>query len=71
MKKAFTFDEWFAYVLSAARVRDQIDCELGELLLQAGSDDSVWPMVYDRANVIGQCELADSIRNLAVAENRA
>lgn len=70
MKKAFTFDEWFRFTLAVCRVRDEIDHELGELMIRAGCDDSLWPAVHDRANVIGQHALADSVRALAIAEDR-
>lgn len=62
--RPFTLDEWFRFSLAAVRVRDEVDAELGELMLRvAGGDDSL-AAVHDRLNVLGHFEGADRIRRI-------
>jgi|HubBroStandDraft_4_1064222.scaffolds.fasta_scaffold00029_5 hypothetical protein len=64
LRRQFTLDEYFAWVLCAARVRDKVDRELGLLMLAAADDDSQWPAVHDRLNVIGDFKGADRLRRI-------
>lgn len=65
LRRKFTFEEWFAFTLAAARVEKEVDAELGRLLLKiSGGDDSAIAAVHDRLNVIGNFAGADRIRKL-------
>lgn len=65
LRRKFTFEERVSLILAAARVRDEVDAELGALLLRvAQSEDEALSLVHDRLNVIGRFEGADRIRKL-------
>lgn len=66
----WNFDNWFRFVLAAGRTRDEVDRELGESLLTAAKEDSIeaWASVYDRANIVGEYDLADRLRKLIRGE---
>ncbi len=66
----WTLETYFAFVVAATRVHDNVDAELGELMLAAADDDTVeaWAKVHDRANVIGRHDLADRLRQLVRGE---
>jgi hypothetical protein len=63
--RPFTLSEWAAFTLAAARVRDEIDRELGEALLcVARGDDGALARVYDRLLILGEFAGADRLRAL-------
>jgi hypothetical protein len=65
LRRPLTLAERIAFTLAATRVRDEVDIELGELLLRvADGDDSALAAVHDRLNVLGNFEGADRIRRL-------
>jgi len=65
IRRDFTFAESCWFTLAATRVRDEVDAELGNLLLRvARGDDSALPAVHDRMNVIGRFDGADRLRRL-------
>lgn len=69
LRRKFTFDEWFWFTLAAGRVKDEVDAELGELLLRVSrGDDSALSLVHDRMNVIGRFDGADKIRQIVCEE---
>jgi hypothetical protein len=70
IEQPWTLELWMAFVLAATRVRDETDKELGELLLVAGKDDTeeAWAKVADRANIIGEFDMAERLRQLVKGE---
>lgn len=65
IRRKFTFSEWVCFALAASRVRDEVDRELGELLLRvADGEDDALAAVHDRLNVLGDFAGADRIRRL-------
>jgi hypothetical protein len=66
----WTLELKMGFVLAACRVRDETDKELGELLLAASKEDTeaAWGKVYDRANIIGQFDMAERLRKLIKGE---
>lgn len=67
LRRKFTFEEWFWFTLAAARVRDEVDEELGKLLLRVSQgDDSALALAHDRLNVIGRFDGADRIRRIVL-----
>lgn len=63
--RAFTLDERVRFVLAAARVRDEVDRELGLLLLAvARGDDSALAAVSDRLLEMGDDVRAERVRRL-------
>jgi uncharacterized NAD(P)/FAD-binding protein YdhS len=69
LRRQFTFDEWFRFSRAAARVRDEVNAELGELLLRVSKgDDSALADVHDRLNVLGNFAGADQIRRLVLED---
>jgi hypothetical protein len=63
--KPWRFDDWFRFTLAAALVREQVDRELGDLLLAVSAgDDSKLAAVHDRLNVLGRFDDADKIRKI-------
>jgi hypothetical protein len=69
LRRPFTFEEWFRFTLAAARVREEVDQELGDLLLRvADGDDTALALVHDRLTVLGDFDGADRIRRLITEE---
>ena len=65
LRRDFTAAERLLFLAHAARVRDEVDAELGGLLLRvADGDDEALAAVHDRANVLGRHDIADRIRRL-------
>lgn len=53
------------------QIERDVDIELGHAILRiAGGDDSSFPKVHDRANVIGRFDIADRVRALVSEEIR-
>jgi hypothetical protein len=70
LKCPWTLEIKLGFVLAACRVRDETDRELGELLLAASKEDTeaAWDKVYVRANVIGEFDMAERLRQLVKGE---
>lgn len=65
LRRKFTFTERIQVILLAARIRDEVDNELGQLLMRvADGDDVALAEAHDRFNVLGRFEGADRIRRL-------
>lgn len=65
LRRKFTFTERIQVILLAARIRDEVDNELGQLLMRvADGDDVALAEAHDRLNVLGRFEGADRIRRL-------
>lgn len=65
LHRPFTLDELCRFTLAATRVRDEVDRELGELLLRvAAGDDDALALAHDRLNVVGRFEQADKLREI-------
>jgi hypothetical protein len=65
LRRKFTFAEWAQFTLAAGRVRDEVDRELGELLLRVSSgDDDALALAHDRLNVLGDFAGADKLRKI-------
>jgi len=65
--RKFTQAERAALTLAAARVRDEVDGEAGQLLLRIASGDespAVYAALHDRLNVAGRHDQADRLRAL-------
>lgn len=65
------FSEWLKLQLLAARIRSEIDRELGEALSLAIQHERPedWAKVHDRLNIVGEFEHADTIRELFSKEH--
>jgi hypothetical protein len=68
LRRKFTLGEQIRFTLAAIRVRDEVDRELGELMIAASSDDSLWPKVHVRLNVIGRFDQADWLRQIVAGK---
>lgn len=62
----FTFEEWVDWMRNACQIKREVDRELGDAMMAAGTEEKRedWVRVHDRANVIGDFELADKVREL-------
>jgi len=65
LRRKFTQEESCWLSLFAARVGDEVDAVLGDLMTAlAWGDDSVLPEIHDRCNVLGMHDRADLIRKI-------
>lgn len=63
--RAFTIAESLRMIRLGCQIKREVDEQLGELILKiAGGDDSVFPALHDRCNVIGRFDIADKIQSL-------